>query len=140
MTDAYRSGRQICEQANETCLAVFVAGGYELHYQECRPLSKPDSPSDSLLVQVRHGGQVVADANFEIVDRTTLHCQNVKVDSHHQRKGIASGMYRFVECLTGGVLQDFWHGSDIQTDAAKRLWANPNRCFGHPATWPGEAG
>lgn len=43
---------------------------------------------------------------------------NADVSPDHQRRGIASSVYRFVERLTGVELVP----SSVQTDAAARLW------------------
>lgn len=51
----------------------------------------------------------------------------VEVEPKHQRKGVATSMYKYAENLTGLPV----HPDDNQTDSAKALWNQKNRPFGN---------
>lgn len=61
-----------------------------------------------------------------------LHISDAQVLPQHQRKGIASRIYRHIEKKTGLKILPISHE---QTPAAQKLWANPNRTFGKSITF-----
>jgi len=52
----------------------------------------------------------------------------VRVDSAHQRKGLASAMYEHAEKVSGKKLKNV--GKNKRTDSGKALWDQPERKFG----------
>ena len=82
-----------------------------------------------LNAEVRFGDNIVANADF-VISEGDLHCNNVRVDEEHRRKGICTALYVFAEKLFGRKIENFWKGDPIQSDAAKKLWNQPNRPFG----------
>lgn len=58
------------------------------------------------------------------------HCQHVHVDEKYRKRGIATAIYMLAEHIFDKSLWNFWHGNEYQSDAARSMWANPNRPFG----------
>jgi len=56
----------------------------------------------------------------------------VRVEPTHQRRGLATAMYVFAENVFGKPLSNYWASEPHQSEAAKVMWANPNRPFGRP--------
>jgi hypothetical protein len=81
----------------------------------------------SLVVEVRDDRGLVAKADFSANDYEAW-SQNVEVAGRFRRRGIATALYVFAELFFGKTLYNFW--PDKQTDAARALWAQPNRPFG----------
>lgn len=79
-------------------------------------------------IHVFKDGQRVASAEFTKQDRY-LYSQNIAVEPAFQRQGIATALYVFVERFFGLTLSPFWEPHE-QTEAARKLWALPNRPFG----------
>lgn len=55
-----------------------------------------------------------------------LRPSHVELGPNHKRKGLATAAYSMIEGITGKKLGAGWH----QTEAAKKLWAQPNKPFG----------
>lgn len=85
--------------------------------------------NDMLFVTVTCGSEVVAEAEFSD-DGETFFCENVRVQQAHRRKGIATAMYVKAEEVNHKTLENYWDGTDTQTEEARMLWENPNRPFG----------
>lgn len=105
--------------------------GFELRFRIEIEEEFPDIKE--LLVEVRLNEEVIATAEFmDDAGEKYAHCQNVKVNLECRRQGIATVMYVFAEKVFGRCLSNFWGDDPKQAPAAKALWANSNRPFGHP--------
>ena len=117
--------------------AVFTriaASGYTLVH---RRSAGSKSALGDLVVQVLAADRIVAEADFSD-DGFAAHCQNVRVEEGHRRRGLATGMYLLAERVFGKPLWDFWKGEGWQSDAAKAMWAQADRPFGHQAAGTGD--
>ncbi len=85
----------------------------------------------AITIRALADGRVVAVATFQD-DGSACHCQDVRVDDAHQRRGLATAMYLLAERVLRKPLFDFWDGHKWQSPAAKAMWANPDRPFGKP--------
>ncbi len=72
------------------------------------------------------GGKQVGVAALHYNHNGGLTPSHVVVDEEHQRKGLATAMYRHAEQHTGLKI----HPSVIQTDEGAALWRQPGRTFG----------
>ena len=59
------------------------------------------------------------------------HCQNIEVAPEHVRKGIGNATYILAEIMLKTTMYNHWEECSIQSEAAKRLWSQPNRPFGN---------
>lgn len=84
----------------------------------------------ALIVSVFLADQRVANAEFAN-DERHAYCQNVNVEEGHQRRGLATAMYLLAELVLEKQLSNYWNGHPWQSVAAKAMWANPDRAFGH---------
>jgi GNAT superfamily N-acetyltransferase len=120
-----QSGNSLIQQYPHVLFEQLAEDGYVIQYCMGEGFFRP------LDVVVFHGEQVVATADFSD-DGPAAHCQNVRVDEHHRRRGIANTIYVFAEVAYGKRLWDFWKDmTDSQSVAGRKLWAQPNRPFGH---------
>lgn len=116
-------GRPIIDANTRDAFQKVSEAGYGLWYA-LWPVSDED-----LFVVVRHDGVDVGSAEFSHQD-DRVWCQNVKVNSDQQRKGLATAMYVFAEVFLGKTMVNMWGTDEAQTDDAKGLWASTNRPFG----------
>jgi ribosomal protein S18 acetylase RimI-like enzyme len=102
--------------------------GYEVLYA----VESPSCVYRALDIQVKHGKDVVAKADF-VTDQNHEfgHCQNVFVESEHRRHGIATALYVFAELILGVKLENFWDNTKNQQEDAAKFWNRPNRPFGN---------
>ena len=105
-----------------------AALGYRLDHHHS---DGPSSALRDLIVRVFESDCIVAEADFSD-DGFAAHCQNVRVEEGHRRRGLATAMYLLAERVFGKPLWDFWRGDGCQSDAAKAMWAQPDRPFGQP--------
>lgn len=104
------------------------AEGYTLRHKETQDYFKDENPETVLHVTAHApGGKQVGMAQFHpIPGGQGIRPSMVVVDEEHQRKGLATAMYRHAEQHTGLKI----HPSVIQTDEGAALWRQPNRPFG----------
>lgn len=98
--------------------------GYTLQHFQC------SGELVALIVRVFLADQEVAEAEFANDERHAF-CQNVKVEEGHRRRGLATAMYLLAELVLEKQLSNYWNGHPWQSVAAKAMWANPDRAFGH---------
>jgi GNAT superfamily N-acetyltransferase len=88
--------------------------------------SKPHPSGLEVLAHDRNGVQV----GRSLIGLSLRHGGNIPhltyVEPEHQRKGIASAMYQHFENTTGEKVLP----SDMQSEEAEKLWAQPGRKFG----------
>jgi hypothetical protein len=97
-----------------------LSNGFEIGY---------DYNFDSLFIDIRYKENIVCEASFIFFD-SDFHCQNIEVQEHYQRQGIATSVYVFAEYITKHTVNNYWDGDSIQSDAAKKMWSQKNRPFG----------
>src|SRR5262249_24458893 len=106
-----QSGNSLIQQHPHALFERLAEGGYVLQYCMGQGVFRP------LVVVVFPGEQVVATADFSD-DGRAAHCQNVRVDEHHRRRGIANTIYVFAEVAYGKRVWDFWKNTaDSQSTA-----------------------
>jgi len=107
-------------------LSRLNAIGYEFRHQ----LEQEDGIFADLIVHVLYEGEDIAEGHFTD-DGNSVYCQQVNVNDCHQRRGVGTAMYMYVERLQNCVLENFWaNDTEYQTPAARALWAQANRPFG----------
>lgn len=102
--------------------------GYRLEHSEIEPghyLVVAKHPSIYRSPIPGMGNGIVGYAEFS-TNRKKLIPEHTEVHREHVRKGLASGMYKYIEEITGSKIRP----SRIQTDYAKALWNQPERPFG----------
>src|SRR5438067_14862 len=104
---AFRSWADVVDRRPHPAFEKIRAQGYEVWYG-FEDGEGPGGPT--VLVQVRLGGAVVGEADFSADDEWSAHCQNVRVDEGHRRRGLGNALYVFAEAVLGRRLFDFWAG------------------------------
>ena len=116
------------------CFDKVLAAGYTCRFR-FDELPKDDwTPPGgyrSLIVEAFKGDESVGGAVFDC--GPCFYCERVEVVKGYKRHGLGNAMYVFAETVCDRVLENLQHDSPLQTEAAKQLWAQPNRPFGNHA-------
>jgi hypothetical protein len=123
----FEDGTSVSRENPHPAFDRLRANGYVIEYR----IEREVEFCTDLLVRVRRGQDVVAEADFT-EDDLGAYCQNVRVNRDHRRRGVANAIYVFAEKAFGKPLYNFWGTDPKQTAAAKALRAQPHRPFGNP--------
>lgn len=126
---AFEAGSELFRLHPHVAFGRICQCGYEVWYRIENDEGYP--AARVLIVQISLQDQVVAKADFTD-DGFTAYCQHVRVEPTHQRRGLATATYVFAEIVFGKPLSNHWASEPHQSEAAKAMWANPNRPFGRP--------
>jgi GNAT superfamily N-acetyltransferase len=86
--------------------------------------------------EAKKRGEIIGYANLQHTEKG-LYPHSIKVHQDHQRKGIATAMYKMAEDLSGRKIVK---PKGEQSQSAKKLWSQRNRPFGKSELAKGQKG
>jgi hypothetical protein len=84
---------------------------------------RPTGPETAVVLDIKVNleDDTIATGNFGL-DVYGCYAQNVKVNSQHGRKKIATVLYDLAELILGTKMYNFWDGDECQTEEAIAFW------------------